>query len=80
MSVLRRLNTQAHARGKRTAHPHWYGFVSELPLIAEFCVRNGATNAFFGALDRIATSPACIVLLMHLADMITVELHDLQRL
>jgi hypothetical protein len=70
MSVLRRLNTQAHARGKRTAHPHWYGFVSELPLIAEFCVRNGATNAFFGALDRIATSPACIVLLMHLADMI----------
>jgi hypothetical protein len=70
MGVLRRLNTQAYAQGKRAAYPHWNGFVSELPLIAEFCVRNGATNAFLGALDRIASSPACIVLLIHLADMI----------
>jgi hypothetical protein len=56
-----------------TSNPTWNGFVSELPLIAEFCVRNHATTTFFSVLAGIKPSPGQAVLLQHLEDMIALN-------
>jgi hypothetical protein len=56
-----------------TSQPRWNAFVSELPLIAEFCVRNGATKTFLSVLAEIKTSPGQAVLLQHLEDMIALN-------
>src|SRR5690348_16604897 len=41
-SVLSRLTRgPGYRRSSLPMHPSWNGFVSEYPLIAEFCIRNG---------------------------------------
>ena len=51
----------------------WRSFVSDLPLIAEFCVRNGSTEAFLGVLPKIKPSPGKAVLLQYLEDMVALN-------
>jgi len=74
-AVLRgRIASEGCRRTRKTGYrPSWNGFVSELPLVAEFCVRNGAKNAFFKALPQIKCSPGLAVLLRHLEDMIALN-------
>jgi hypothetical protein len=51
----------------------WNGFASELPLVAEFCVRNGASKRFFSALGEASLLPGHAILLQHLEDMIALN-------
>lgn len=53
--------------------PKWNGFVSELPLIAEFCLRNGATDLFIQKLLKVQSSPGKVVLLRHLEDVVALN-------
>lgn len=50
--------------------PRWYDLVSELPLLAEFCLRNGAKSAFLHTLAEARPLPGHAVLLRHLVDTI----------
>jgi hypothetical protein len=54
-------------------HPNWNGFVSELPLITEFCLRNGATALFLQKLLEMQSSPGKAVLLRHLEDVVALN-------
>lgn len=73
-SVLLRLSSPACGPARqRRAWPCWDNFVSELPLIAEFSVRNGATQEFLNALAKASPSPGHAVLLQHLEDMIALN-------
>ena len=47
-----------HTR-QTVAEPSWKGLVSELPLVGEFCVRNGARENFFQALAEAGPLPRC---------------------
>ncbi len=60
-------------RSKVPVHPSWNGFVSEYPLIAEFCVRNGLGRDFFRVLSELEPSPGHAVLLRHLEDMVALN-------
>jgi len=72
--LLCRMASPACGWAPRTAYrPRWNGFVSELPLAAEFCVRNGATQTFLEVLRQIKPSPGQAVLLQHLEDMIALN-------
>lgn len=72
--ILQRMASAACGRARRaTYQPRWHGFVSELPLVAEFCVRNGATQAFLGALCQIEPAPGQAVLLLHLEELIALN-------
>lgn len=50
--------------------PRWDDLVSELPLLAEFCLRSGAKSVFFRALAEATPMPGHAVLLRHLEDTI----------
>ena len=72
--ILQRMAKAECGQGKGTAtYGYWHGFVSESPLIAEFCVRNSATKAFLETFSRIHASPGQIVLLEHLEDMVALN-------
>lgn len=73
-SALNRL-TSAHGyrRSNVPGDPSWNGFVSEYPLIAEFCIRNGARRDFFRVLGELDPSPGHAVLLRHLEEMIALN-------
>ena len=62
---------RAHQTNGR--QPSWRGLVSELPLVAEFCVRNGASQNFFRALGEAGPLPGHAILLRHLEDMIALN-------
>ncbi|MDE3181393.1 MAG: hypothetical protein KGM47_17255 [Acidobacteriota bacterium] len=47
--------------------------MSEFPLIAEFCIRNGAKHDFFRVLGEAQLFPGHAVLLRHLEDMIALN-------
>src|SRR5713101_6599016 len=53
--------------------PSWKMHASEFPLIAEFAVRNGATKCFLNCLSELSASPALVVLLIQLEDMISLS-------
>lgn len=55
------------------AEPSWNGLVSELPLVAEFLVRNAAKNLFFAALGEAQGFPGHVLLIRHLEDMIALN-------
>ena len=72
--VLLRMSSPACAPARqRSVRPRWNSFVSELPLIAEFSVRNGAAQQFLNALSKASPSPGHAVLLQHLEDMIALN-------
>jgi hypothetical protein len=73
-AMLRRLALGGCGRARRAIYyPNWNPFVSELPLIAEFCVRNGATKMFLKALPDVQASPGQAVLLRHMEDMVALN-------
>jgi len=52
----------------------WNGFTSDLPLVAEFCVRNGGKQDLFRVLGEASGFPGHVHLLRHLEDMIALNL------
>lgn len=52
-------------------YPYWNPFVSELPLIAELCVRHGQKATLFHAISLAESSPAILILLLQLEDMLS---------
>ena len=71
--LLRRATNACGRLSRQTYHPNWNGFVSELPLLAEFGVRNGGTPIFLDVLPQIQPSPGYAVLLEHIEDMIALN-------
>jgi hypothetical protein len=68
-ALLRVRSDPACARTTRAVR-NWRGLVSELPLVAEFCVRNGARQEFLQALRDAIPLPGHAILLRHIEDMI----------
>jgi hypothetical protein len=54
----------------RSTYPIWNKFVSELPLIAEFCVRMGECERLFRIVAEAQPSPGLVLLLMQVEDML----------
>lgn len=75
-AVLARLNSKPGcSKSKKTIEPRWNGWVSEFPLVAEFCVRKGAKDLFLQALAGINLDVGHAVLLRHIEDMIALNFH-----
>jgi hypothetical protein len=73
-AVLARLNSRPGcSKSKKSIDPTWNGWVSEFPLVAEFCVRNGAKDLFLQALAGINLDVGHAVLLRHIEDMIALN-------
>ena len=60
-------------KSKKDIQPKWNGLVSEFPLVAEFCQRNGAQDVFLQTLGRANLIPGHAVLLRHIEDMIALN-------
>ncbi|HEV2500405.1 MAG TPA: hypothetical protein VGY31_12575 [Terriglobia bacterium] len=60
-------------KSKSRIEPSWNSLVSEFPLIAEFCIRNGAKENFFRVLGEADLFLGHAVLLRHLEDMIALN-------
>jgi hypothetical protein len=72
--VLLRLSSPSNCGlARKPTHMSCWGLVSELPLVAEFCVRNGATETLLNILGEANPSPAYLIMLRHLEDMIIVN-------
>jgi hypothetical protein len=75
-AVLARLNSKPGcSKSKKSIDPTWNGWVSEFPLVAEFCVRNGAKDLFLQALSGVDLDVGHAVLLRHIEDMIALNFH-----
>jgi hypothetical protein len=73
-ALLRRMSQPGCGAAKlASSQPRWNGFVSELPLIAEFCIRNSATTEFLSVLPQVNPSPGEAVLLQHLEDAVALN-------
>ena len=73
-AVLGRLVTPPGSeKSKKDIQPKWNGLVSEFPLVAEFCVRNGAKDVFLRTLGEANLTPGHAVLLRHIEDMIALN-------
>lgn len=73
-SVLMRIvNPPGCALSNKNVYPAWNGLISELPLVAEFCVRNGAKEGFFRVVAEANPMPGHVILLRHLEDMIALN-------
>jgi hypothetical protein len=68
--MLRLVTSPACKSSSKVGRPSWKCFVSELPLVAEFCVRNGATRNFLRTMGESNPLPGHIILLRHIEDMI----------
>lgn len=51
----------------------WDGFTSELPLIAQFVVRNSGKEGFIGSLAELSPLPGHVLLLRQLEEIISLE-------
>jgi len=71
--LLPRMRSECSCARPVRARAQWNSLASELPLVAEFCVRNGACQQFLGALSSAPPTPGLAVLLQHLGDMIALE-------
>ena len=59
----------AFARAEHSLiYPYWNPFVSELPLVAEFCLRHGEKRALFQSISDAEASPAMLILFLQLED------------
>jgi hypothetical protein len=73
-ALLLRMATPGCALAKpKSSHPSWHGFVSEFPLIAEFCVRNGASQALLETIPKNKPVPGQALLLQHMEEMIALN-------
>ena len=50
--------------------PYWNPFVSELPLVAELCVRQGKKQDLFRSISDAKASPSVLILLLQVEDML----------
>ncbi len=72
--VLSRLSrSPGCAKSRFRIEPPWNSLVSEFPLIAELCIRNGAKQNFFDVLDDVQLFLGHAVLLRHLEDMVALN-------
>jgi hypothetical protein len=55
------------------SYPSWNFQSSELPLVAEFLIRNGGRRLFFESLETCQPSPGIAVMLLQLADVIALN-------
>lgn len=53
--------------------PSWNNYLSELPLVAEFCVRIGSKEELFHVISRASPTPGLIVLLMQMEETIALS-------
>jgi hypothetical protein len=65
----------AFARSSVLQYPFWNPFVSELPLVAEFCLKH-ERRIFFQIISEAEVSPAILILLLHLEDSIAFSFHS----
>jgi hypothetical protein len=63
----------ASLRNKAPSHPSWDSQASELPLVAEFLIRNGGRRFLFKTLQTCKPSPGVAVMLVHLGDIIALN-------
>ena len=71
-----------HAFQKRPSlrhYPKWLNFVSELPLVVEFCVRVGEIEKLLAYVVEARLSPGLVLLLMQLEDLIAFNWNALTR-
>ena len=74
ISVLSRLAMEpAWGPAKSAAFPSWNGLVSELPLVVEFTVRNGAKEEFLRILAEANPLPGHVLLMRHLEEMVSLN-------
>jgi len=71
--LLRLVSVPACSRAQYAGYPSWNQLVSELPLVAEFAIRNGAGQQLFRILGEASPSPGHVILLRHLEDMIALN-------
>src|ERR1700722_307546 len=55
------------------SYSHWEGWTSELPLIAEFCVRTGHTTLLVKAIADGQLTPGFAILLHHIGQMVALN-------
>jgi hypothetical protein len=72
-ALLRIVSAPGCARARGQVYPVWNGLSSELPLVAEFCVRNGAKEDFFRVLGEANPLAGHPLLLTQLEDMIALN-------
>lgn len=73
-SVLRRIvSAPACGLARGSAQPRWNNLASELPLVAEFSVRNSARVELFQLLGEANPVPGHVLLLRQLQDMVQLE-------
>ncbi|MGD0007655.1 MAG: hypothetical protein ABSE93_03795 [Terriglobia bacterium] len=65
------------AKSNWSVQPNWKGFVSEFPLIAEFCIRGGAKGDFLRTVGEAKPTLGLAVLLRHLEDMVALNFNVL---
>jgi hypothetical protein len=56
-----------------SSYPGIFGYVSELPVISEFCLRNGMTQMFLNAVAEADLTPGIAILLRHLEEIIALN-------
>jgi hypothetical protein len=71
--MVRLVSQPACSRAQYAGFPSWNKLVSELPLVAEFAIRNGASKRFFRLLAEASPSPGHVILVRHLEDMIALN-------
>jgi hypothetical protein len=70
--IMLRLSSSTNCGlAKTRTETDYLGLVSELPLVAEFSVRNGAAEALLSILGEASPSPGYLMMFNHLQDMIT---------
>ena len=72
-TLMRVVSPTACAFSQTASYPAWNGIISELPLVAEFIVRNGCKESLIRVLAEAAPSLAHVLMLRQLEDMISLE-------
>jgi hypothetical protein len=73
-AVLTRLNSSPGcSKSESGIQPSWRGYVSEFPLVAEFCVRSGDKRGLLQTLFTARPTVGLAVMLRHIEDMIALN-------
>lgn len=60
-------------KNQSVSYPSWNSHSSELPLVAEFLVRNGGRHLFFKTLESCKPSPGIAIMLLQVEDIIALN-------
>lgn len=74
-SLLKRLYSYPGCvYSRKVPYPAWAGYVSEFPLITDFCVRNGFQARLVSALSQTSTfMPGHAVLMLHMEEIVAFD-------